>query len=380
MQRVNTPGRRRPRSHESLRRKRQFSTFPAIGAPSASGITTLAPAFAQALPSLASVPGEYNHEINAELLYKLGAVLAELGFGSPEIWKKCDGNPIVFAQHSIMSAIGPERGDLLQRNVDYHLEVSDVVDPDGYGSAIGNGSLAVTVECGSAGHLKIGPVLEALEQQAAGLGAAFYWTLVHTLYRMMRIYDLDDAMQYEERLIESANEGDEESRDQYEFPEVEKAIPECIRKTLKDKWQFEGCRMLLRAHKSGPYRSWIDRLRNLERLSRLRHSHTREYLEERYYDGPPLPSLLLVFKQGDAITFCFDEEGQYMLEGSAEPALCVVFSPDNPDQVKHALGVVERFLRFNTEFFELVEELGNWEKTEHADSYSNRGEPSFRVA
>ena len=120
-------------------------------------------------------------------------------------------NPIVFAQHSIMSAIGLERGDLLQRNVEYHLEVSDVIDADGYGSTIGNGNLAVTIECSGAGYLKIGPALDALEQQAAGLGAAFYWTLVHTLYRMMRIYDLDDAMQYEERLVESANEDDEEN-------------------------------------------------------------------------------------------------------------------------------------------------------------------------
>jgi hypothetical protein len=380
MQRINPSGRRRPRSHESLQRNRQPGAPPTIGNPSAPGITTLAPAFVQALPSLGSVPSEYNHEVNAELLYKLGAVLAERGFGSPETWKKCDGNPIVFAQHSIMSAIRPERGDLLRRNVDYHLEVSDVVDPDGYGSTIGNGNLAVTIECGSAGYLKIGPALDALEQQAAGLGAAFYWTLVHTLYRMMRIYDLDDAMQYEERLIESANDDDEENRDQYEFPEVEKAIPECVRNTLGDKWQFEGCRALLRAHKCGSYRNWISRLRNLDRLSRLHLRQTREYLEARYYDGPPLPSLLMVFKEGDAITFCFDEEGQYMLEGAAEPALCVVFSPDNADQVEHALGVVERFIRFNTELFELVEQIAEWEKAEYAGSDSNRGEPSLRAA
>lgn len=380
MQRVDTPGRRRPRSHESLQRKRSLSAPPTIGAPSPSGITTLAPAFVQALPSLTSVPSEYNHEVNAELLYKLGVVLAEQGLGSPETWKKCDGNPIVFAQHSIMSAIGAERGDLLQRNVDYHLEVSDVVDRDGYGSTIGNGNLAVTVECSGAGYLKIGPALDALEKQAQGLGAAFYWTLVHALYRMMRIYDLDDAMQYEERLVESANDDDEEIRDQYEFPEVEKAVPECIRKTLKDKWQFEGCRKLLRTHKCGPYRAWIDRLRNLERLSRLRPSQSREYLEECYFDGPPLPSLLLTFKQGDAITFCFDEEGQYMLEGSAEPALCVVFSPDDTDEIRHALRVVERFIRFNTQLFELVEQIQAWEKTEYEGSHGNWGEPSLRTA
>jgi hypothetical protein len=326
------------------------------------------------------VPSEYNHEVNAELLYELARVLVELGLGSPETWQKSDGNPTVFAQYGIMSAIGPERGDLLQRNVEYHLEVSDAVDRYGDGPIIGHGKLTVTIECGGAGYLKIGPALDALEQQAQGLGAAFYWALVHTLYRMMRIYDLDDAMQYDDRLMEYAQEDDEENRDQYEFPEVEKAIPDCVRKTLTDKWHFEGCRTLLRAHKAGPYRTWLDRLRNLERLSRLHCRQTREYLEEHYYDGPPLPSLLLTFKDNDAIMFCFDEEGQSMFEGSAEPTLCVVFSPNDMDQIKHALRVVERFIRFNTELFQLVEEIGNWEKAEHESSNSNRGQPSLRAA
>ena len=54
---------------------------------------------------------------------------------------------------------------------------------------------------------------------------------------------------------------------------------------------------------------------------------------------------------------CFDEEGQHMLEGSSEPTVCVVFSPKKADEVKHAMRVIERFVAFNTELFELVEEL-----------------------
>jgi hypothetical protein len=41
--------------------------------------------------------------------------------------------------------------------------------------------------------------------------------------------------------------------------------------------------------------------------------------------------------------------------------------------------VIERFVAFNAELFELVEELHEWEK-ENAGSDSNRGEPSFRAA
>ena len=189
--------------------------------------------------------------------------------GSPETWQRCGGNAVAFAQHSNMSGIGAHRGDLLQRNVEYHLQVSDVLERDGYGSTLGNGQLAVTIECGGSGYLKSGPALDALEEQAEGLGAAFYWTLIHALYRVMRIYDQSDALMYEEMLIESANEDDEENRSKYEFPGVEKALPACIRKTLKEKWRLED-RRLLRIHGKGPYRSWMDRLRKMQRLSRLR--------------------------------------------------------------------------------------------------------------
>ena len=47
--------------------------------------------------------------------------------------------------------------------------------------------------------------------------------------------------------------------------------------------------------------------------------------------------------------------------------------------MKHAVRVIERFVAFNTELFELVEELQVWEK-ENAGSNSNRGESSLRAA
>jgi len=356
MQRVDTPRRRRAAGDGPVRGHRQPAALRSIGTPTAPRLTTLAPAFGQALPILDSVPTEYNHEVNAELLYDLGAALVKTGLGSPETWQRSGGNAVAFAQHSIMSGIGAERGDLLERNVEYHLQVSDVQERDADGSTVSNGQLAVTIECSGAGYLKIGPALDALEKEAEGLGAAFYWTLIHALYRVMRIYDHDDALRYEEILIESANEDDEENRSQYEFPEVEKALPECIQKTLKRKWTIED-RRLLRAHSNGSHRTLIDRLRKMQRLSRLRVEQSQQLLEDRYYDGPPLPSLLVAFKDRDAITACFDEEGQHMLEGSSEPTVCVVFAPKKTEEVKHAVRVVERFVAFNRELFELVEEL-----------------------
>jgi hypothetical protein len=121
MQRIDTSRRRRPAGHGPVRRDRQRAALESIGTSSAPRITTLAPAFGQALPTLDTVPTEYNHEVNAELLYDLGAALVKVGLGSPETWQRYGENAVAFAQHSIMSGIGAQRGDLLQRNVEYHL-------------------------------------------------------------------------------------------------------------------------------------------------------------------------------------------------------------------------------------------------------------------
>ena len=168
-----------------------------------------------------------------------------------------------------MNRIGTETVDLLERNVEYHLEVTDVVGEDSAG--LSTGQLAITIHCSGCGYLKIGPALRALESEAEGLGAAFYWTLIRSLYRVMRIYDHSDAEAYEENLIEYAQEDDPANRDQYEFPEVEKALPECIRESLKP----ESDAVLLAtgacspATSHGRYRNWIRHVEAIAKLSRV---------------------------------------------------------------------------------------------------------------
>jgi hypothetical protein len=351
------------------------------GIASTSGVATLAPTFGQALPSLADVRAEYSHEVNAELVYELCAALVREGLGTVETWKKSGSNVLAFAQHAMMSGIGAERGDLLQRNVEYHLEVSDQLGRAGSETELESGQLVVTIECGGSGYFRIGPALDALEAEAEGLGAAFYWALTFALYRVMWIYNHDNALMYEERMRDYAAEDDAENQGQYEFPEVEKALPECIRKTQKHEspdWKAHD-RELLRRFRNGKFSSWFERLRRIQRLSRLSLKQSREFLELGYYDDPPLPSLLVGFKEHDAITACFDEEGQYMMEGTAEPTVCVVFSPRQPRQVRHAIRIVDRFIALNCAFFELVEEIQEWEKRDAGTSI-DRGEPSLRVA
>jgi hypothetical protein len=302
------------------------------------------------------------------------------GVASADTWQKFGESALTFVQHAIMSAIGEERWNLLRRNVEYHLQVSDVADRYGHDTLIGNGQLAVTIECGGSGFLKLGSALDALEREAKGLGAAFYWMLTFALYRVMRLYNHDDALQYEERMREYAEEEEEEAKQQYEFPEVEKALPEYIRQTLTHERDFRGKALrLLREHRKGSYRTWIERLRRIQRLSRRPRTTLKDIEREPYFDSPPLPCVLVAFKEHDAIIACFDEEGQYMLEGSSEPMVVVIFSPDNQDEVQQAIRVVDRFVAINCEIFLLAEELQEWEKN-HAGTRLDRGESSLRAA
>ena len=381
MQRISGTRPHSERSDGPLRRKRQPATRSSFRTPASAGVESLAPAFRQALPVLDTVQTAFSHELRGELLYDLCAALVLEGLAGPEMWRKCEDSSVVFAQRAIVESIGEERWNLLRRNVQFHLSVSDVAERDGEEAPLSNGRLAVTIECGEAGYLKIGPAIAALEEQAVGLGAAFYWTLTYALYRVMRIYNHDDALQYEDRMKEYAEE-DEENRAQYEFPEVEKALPECIQGTLKndDHCAFlRRARRLLSEHREGSYRSWIERLRNIDRLSRVRLLADAYFREDGGYDTIPLPSLVVAFKDHDAIVACFDEESQYMLEGSAEPTVGVVFSPSKPGELKRAVRVVSRFVALNVELFQMVEEMQEWEKR-HGGTCLDRGESSLRVA
>jgi hypothetical protein len=77
---------------------------------------------------------------------------------------------------------------------------------EGFYAVVGEGQPVVTVVCGGSGYLKVGPAIEALEREAPGLGATFYWILTYALHRILRVYNQYDGLQYEERLQEYAEQ------------------------------------------------------------------------------------------------------------------------------------------------------------------------------
>ena len=61
--------------------------------------------------------------------------------------------------------------------------------------------------------------------------------------------------------------------------------------------------------------------RRLRSFRELERDHCEPEDFDGYYDGPPLPALLIVFEEHDAVAACFDEESQHMLEGSCRTSL-----------------------------------------------------------
>src|ERR1700678_567648 len=161
MQRIPHPLRgRRDRRASSHRSGGPETAAPLRDAPAA-GIETLSGRFGHALPTFEGVPTSYEHEVQSELLYDLCACLARCGIGQPSHWNRSNGSGNQFVQHIIREAITDERLDLLERNLEYHLQVADVIERYGYDRGLESNELAVVINSANCGYLEIGAALEA---------------------------------------------------------------------------------------------------------------------------------------------------------------------------------------------------------------------------
>jgi len=118
------------------------------------------------------------------------------------------------------------------------------------------------------------------------------------------------------------------------------------------------------------------KLLTLHRLSRLKGQVMRF---EGEYDDPPVPSLLLVFRENDAIQACFDHESERYNETTNEPSCAVCFRPEVGEEFDTAIRTMAIFLRVNMELAGLITLLNDMEE-KHAGQREHRTEPSLRAA
>ncbi|MFP5229686.1 MAG: hypothetical protein ACLGXA_18895, partial [Acidobacteriota bacterium] len=141
-------------------------------------------------------------------------------------------------------------------------------------------------------------------------------------------------------------------------------------------WTCHRARKLLRRHINGPHSIWIRQILTLHRLSRLKGSVARF---EVHFDDAPVPSLLLVFRENDAIQACFDHESDRYNETANEPSCAVCVHPEVPEEFDAALRTVAIFLRINLELAKLITMIDGREGKD-ASQCEHRTEPSLRAA
>lgn len=328
------------------------------------------------LPSLRGTRTNYVHEVDAQVLYRLCYALAERKFGDIKLWQECEEIPGLFAQAIITQLIDQVAGSAFKDTLTYYCGISDDTHEYSYSrqeKKSTQGSLTATFEIQEVGCLKIGAAIESLEKEERFLGAAFYLLLCRSLYRRMWAYTHHDAEYYKQQLEEWREMEDPESEDAYDIPKVDEAIPEPLQTLEKTVGRCDPhqLRPLLRRHLHGPYGLWIRKLFTIHRLSRL----SADFVSfEGEYDCHPIPSVLILFKEHDAIEACFDQEEEHYQQCSCEPTCAVSFRPDDRAEFDAAFRATTIFLKLNREFAELITLLNKWEKT-YGRRHQHRAKP-----
>ena len=302
------------------------------------------------LPELGSLPSTYQIGTNSELLYRLCVALVERHLVDENLWHEAGKIPVVFARNAILRMIDQEAGEAFKDNLQYECIVSDTLSSGAYsGAAVDEGKLVAMFDLTTADYLVIGAAIRALDEQEPLLGGAFYLLLTGTLRRHLRLYDHVAASWYNERLLEMMEEDDPENHDSYEFPKVEECIPPSVKAIAG--WNDGRLRSLLRRHLNGPHGAWIEKLLLIERLTRLSCKVDRF---EGEYDDAPVPSVLIVFRENDAVSACWDAESAHFNEANNEPSFTVCFRPDDRQDFDAALRSAWIFLELNMELASLI--------------------------
>jgi hypothetical protein len=294
------------------------------------------------IPCLEGVPAEYRYSLGDSALIALARTLVELDLAAPGDWGSANRDAGALVLITLDRWITTHGGDSIRRRFDLYVTLSSYLDEysDKNEENPDRSHLFLTVDPGRCGFVVLGPTLELLEKAHPRLPATFYDLFTRALNRCVRVYDHRDARDRVAMLREWI-EGDADE-DQYEIPDVEGCIPACIRRRPIGRRKLREVRAQLGPRQAGLL---IEAVLDLVRISgQAKRPELTEQMREQLGDtNPPLPSLLAVFIEGDAVEGSFDEDSQTMMEATPEPSVILPFNAHQPESVRQAFrtfGVV----------------------------------------
>ena len=303
----------------------------------------MAPAGGLVAPSLEGVVTEYVAMTGDGLAVALARTLLEIGVGHAADWTACGRTANVFVQATFARLYAEHGGARIRQVFDIFGSIGR--DPDGYvrprslTDSLTADTCHITAFPGSAAPIVLGPTLDRIERVSGKLAATFYSLLTDVLCRIGRPFGYHDAEGYLEMLRDGI---DPEEADQYEYPDVES----CARPAFTEQ-PYRSPRQITRALArcdDTEVTAWV---RQAMALAALPHIGERvgspDDLDE-YYDGEPVPFVLLATREGDAIYACFDHQCQYWGETSGLPMFSASFTVTDHDAVRRAVAGYTRWL------------------------------------
>ena len=150
--------------------------------------------------------------------------------------------------------------------------------------------------------------------------------------------------------------------DEYEIPDVAGSIPPCMK---REPLNEAGLVRLKEQITDQLVLNLVEGVIALHHLSaQAQHPELDDDIREQLSDcNPPLPCLLALFAEADAIAACFDEEAQGMLEVEPEPNVIIPVDPTDAQSVQrtfHMFGVACQTIAAASRLIDLMPGNDQW--------------------
>jgi hypothetical protein len=314
------------------------------------------------LPRLGTVPAMHRLVADDRLAVMLAMALLEMDIAVPGDWKKAEHDPTSFLRITLERWIHTHGGPAIRHRFLLSAVISNSPSEWAEREETKSNQLFLIVEPSEAtcGCATFGPTLALLESIHPQLPATFFHLFVGALNRWLRVYDFRDAEERAETVREWAAQ--EPDAGQYELPDVEGSIPPRMRQEALN----EGELAHLKDKINDPLaRDIVETVLSLGRLSaQAERPDLDDNIREKLSDcNPPLPCLLAIFAEGDAISAAFDEDAQGMMEVEPEPNIIIPFDPTNAESVQrtfHVFGVACHTLAAASRVIDLMPGNDQW--------------------
>jgi hypothetical protein len=268
---------------------------------------------------------------------RFARILIELGIASPHDWSRCSRDPARFIGRAldrfVRSHGEAEIDGAFELSVTFSTDANEwhesEDEPDG-------SRLFLYMEAYSCGFVNLGPALALCEKEHPRLSVTFARRFLNSMGRHFRVYDDRDAEEHISYLEE--NYDPTEDREALRaLPDRNLILPACMKqKPLGSR----SLRTILSRMPGSRFARLLGATLDLDRVSEsVKLPEIPEPIRDLFCDcNPPVPVLLAIYQQGDAIEASFDDESQSMQEATPEPRPLIPFDGTDPKSTEQAFG------------------------------------------